>query len=860
MRRKHSSAANTLGPVPSTELLHDLRTATNHIIGYSEMLVEQAEAEGQSSFMPDLQNIHVAGHRLLTLVDDREPSRKEVPRSNRPRRAFRTNVQRPAQPGGGMTAQTAAGATQSWILVVDDNEMNCDLLSRPLKQQGYGVVSAASGAQALDVMRARAFDLVLLDVLMPDMNGYAVLQQLKADETLRHVPVIMVSALNKLDIVVRCIELGAEDYLAKPFNPILLKARISASLEKKHARDRDIIERRLAEQVLAALVEASDDANVSWTLDGVITTWNRGAEKMYGYTAAEVVGRPMAILLPPDHADYEALLINPIKRGELVNQIETVRCHKDGSRIDISLAAAPIRDGSGTVTGGWAIARDITARKQIDRMKSEFISTVSHELRTPLTSIRGALGLVTGGVTGTLPPQAKTMLDIAYKNSELLVRLINDILDIEKIESGKMTFDEQVLELTPLVAQALDANRAYAEQFGVSYLLTTAEPGIKVSGNADRLMQVLNNLLANAAKFSPANGTVEVSVVRRGAMVRVAVVDQGTGIPDEFRSRIFQKFAQADSSDTRQKGGTGLGLSISRAIVEKHGGQIDFMSDPGNGTTFYFDLPLYPEAGQPPYMDMAAAACAHILICEDDHDVALLLSTLLQQEDCVTDIAYDTAQAKELLGRQQYDGMTLDLKFGDEDGIAFIRELCGHEQTRALAIIVVSVRAREAREELHGNTMGVIDWIEKPIDLARLGSAVQRVVQDRKRQGPRILHIEDDPDIVAVVAHLLRNVATMSSAPGVREAHRTLEHESVDLVILDLRLSAGSGMELLPLLSRRGIPVVIFSAYTIPTEAAAQASAALVKASTSNQSLFATITAILKGTTRRTEVSPQDVA
>ncbi len=259
----------------------------------------------------------------------------------------------------------------------------------------------------------------------------------------------------------------------------------------------------------------SDDATISWTWDGVITTWNRGAEKMYGYTAAEIVGRPMAILLTPDHAGYEALVLNPIARGERVNQIETVRLHKDGRASDMSLVASPIRDASNTITGGWAIARDIAECKQIDRMKSEFISTVSHELRTPLTSIRGALGLVTGGVTGTMSPQAQTMLDIAYKNSERLVRLINNILDIEKIEAGKMTVHEQVVELTPLVEQALEANQSYAKRFGVSYVLSHVELGVQVNGNAARLLQVLTNLLANAAKFSQANGTVEVSVVRR---------------------------------------------------------------------------------------------------------------------------------------------------------------------------------------------------------------------------------------------------------------------------------------------------------------------------------------------------------
>ena len=166
-----------------------------------------------------------------------------------------------------------------------------------------------------------------------------------------------------------------------------------------------------------------------------------------------------------------------------------------------------------------------------------------------------------------------------------------------------MTFDQQLLELTPIIEHSLEANRGYGEKFGVSYLLTHTEQGIFVTGNVDRLMQVLNNLLSNAAKFSLPGGTVDVSVAVQGDRVRVAVTDRGTGIPDEFRGRIFQKFAQADSSDSRQKGGTGLGLSISRAIVEKHGGRLDFTSEAGIGTTFYFDLPLCPPVARPSSAD-----------------------------------------------------------------------------------------------------------------------------------------------------------------------------------------------------------------------------------------------------------------
>jgi signal transduction histidine kinase len=259
------------------------------------------------------------------------------------------------------------------------------------------------------------------------------------------------------------------------------------------------------------------------------------------------------------------------------------------------------RDFEARIVGSGAdealcIVRDITERKKVDQMKNEFISTVSHELRTPLTSIRGSLGLLSGGVAGALPARARAMLDIAYNNSERLVRLINDILDIEKIESGQLDFVARPLELLPLLEQAIDANCAFGAQFDVTFKLEPAVSGIWVNADADRLMQVITNLLSNAARFSPHGQAVTITVTRHSGLIHVAVSDHGPGIPEEFRGRIFQKFAQADSSDTRQRGGTGLGLSISKAIVERLGGEIGFEAGSAIGATFFFDLPEYPIA------------------------------------------------------------------------------------------------------------------------------------------------------------------------------------------------------------------------------------------------------------------------
>ena len=237
------------------------------------------------------------------------------------------------------------------------------------------------------------------------------------------------------------------------------------------------------------------------------------------------------------------------------------------------------------------VGEDISERKKIDRLKNEFISTVSHELRTPLTSISGSLGLLSGGAAGELSDKARQLIEIAGSNSDRLVRLINDILDVEKIEAGRMDFHLQAMAVMPIIEAALAANQPYGERHGVRFQVTDALPDIMVYVDVDRFDQIFANLLSNAAKFSPRDGVVDVSVSRRDGMIRIAISDDGPGIPSEFQDRIFEKFTQVDTSDARHTTGSGLGLSIAKAIAEKMNGLIAFESEPGRGCTFYLDLP-----------------------------------------------------------------------------------------------------------------------------------------------------------------------------------------------------------------------------------------------------------------------------
>lgn len=369
----------------------------------------------------------------------------------------------------------------------------------------------------------------------------------------------------------------------------LIDANLSLE-ERVRQRTEDI---RKSESQAQTVLDTVVDGIITIDERGLIETVNSGAEKMFGYRKEAITGKNISILMPtPYREKHDAFIRRYLQTGQrkvIGGSHEVTGQRKDGTTFPMLISVGEtIVEGQRKFTG---VARDITELKKVDEMKSEFISVVSHELRTPLTSIRGSLGLIDGGVTGVLPEKAKEMVTIAVRNSDRLIRLINDILDIEKIESGKTSLQIAPLELMPLIRQNIESNQGYAEKYNVEFVIKESLPDCRVNADRDALSQIITNLLSNAAKFSPENGTVEIGVTGNGGRIRVAVKDQGSGIPEEFQKKIFEKFAQSDSSDTRQKGGTGLGLSITRALLEKMDGTISFETAAGSGTVFFFELP-----------------------------------------------------------------------------------------------------------------------------------------------------------------------------------------------------------------------------------------------------------------------------
>ena len=348
-----------------------------------------------------------------------------------------------------------------------------------------------------------------------------------------------------------------------------------------------------SQQKLALHVQQTPLAVIEWSTGFKVSNWNPAAERIFGYKKSEAMGRHAADIIVPATARaavdevWHSLLE---RKGGLHSTNENIT--KDGRTITCEWFNTPLINEQNEVVGIASLAQDISERVKIESVQSDFISTVSHELRTPLTSIRGAIGLLSNGVLEPNTEEYKHVLEIADNNSERLLLIINDILDIQKIESGKMEFNFQPVALRPFLEDALEANQAYAEQYQVKYHLDNGPQNPIVRADPNRLMQVMNNLLSNAAKFSRPRQEVEIGLLVHDGMAQISVQDHGAGIAEDFVDHIFERFTQGDSSNTRQSGGTGLGLSIVKNIVEYHQGTVSFESKPGRGTRFFVDLPL----------------------------------------------------------------------------------------------------------------------------------------------------------------------------------------------------------------------------------------------------------------------------
>ena len=467
-------------------------------------------------------------------------------------------------------------------------------------------------------------------------------------------------------------------------------------------------------------LRAVDDGILGFDADGTIMLANQAACSLLHLEEGALVGHRVFEVLTLGPGDPLLLEISETvgRRETFTTPHEEVR-RRDGTTFLVQLSVTPVLDDRSPLALVAAF-RDVTDRREIDRMKDEFVSVVSHELRTPLTSIRGSLGLLAGGAVGELPEGGRRMVDIAVENTDRLIRLINDILDIERIESGTVVLHKERCDVAALVAEALRVVMPLADAATVDLGLAKVE-GV-VWADADRIVQTLTNLLSNAVKFSPVGGVVTLSASRDGGDILFRVVDEGRGIPTDQLESIFQRFQQVDASDSRQKGGTGLGLAICRSLVEQHGGRIWAESEPGQGATFSFTLPALDTSAA----DSPDADGPLVLVCDDDPSLLEVGRVLLTTHGYRVTTARSGAEAVAKAAAEHPAVIVLDLFMPTMDGWHTVEALKASPDTAAIPVLVLSVLDPDDGAGLADR---VEKWLTKPIeDGDALIGAVEQLV------------------------------------------------------------------------------------------------------------------------------------
>lgn len=536
---------------------------------------------------------------------------------------------------------------------------------------------------------------------------------------------------------------------------------------------------------------------------------NKGAVKSMEYSFDELMEIRAFDIKPEISESKFKEMVQPLIRGEKdALQFETVHRTKSGQDIPVAISLQLIRT-NGDEGRFVAIVHDITERRKAENLKKEFVSTVSHELRTPLTSIKGSLALVLSKVQKQklLPEKLEKMLSLAERNSTRLSLLINDILDLEKIESGKMLFDLKQESINQVAQRAVEDNKGYAKNHDVSIRLLPAAEQVNVDIDAHRIFQVFSNLISNAIKFSEAGSEVVVQIKSIDDKVKISVIDKGRGISEEFKKSIFQKFTQADSSDSREKGGTGLGLSISHAIIEAHKGTIGFESEIGVGTEFFFILNQSQNIEVEEIDDTLANGT--VLICEDNKDIAAVYQQFLYDKKYNSVVVDSVEDARAAIASTDFNLMILDLKLKESNGIELLKD---KDIAKALANIPVVVISGNIPNNLFSNKdirLKVMDWSEKPINMERLAKNIDKI--EGNFNNPIILHVEDDPDLLQLTSMLLESWTEYHSVTSLVEARQVLKELTPNLVLLDLGLKDGSGKDLIPQLKEQNIPIIVFT-------------------------------------------------
>lgn len=574
------------------------------------------------------------------------------------------------------------------------------------------------------------------------------------DEAMVSVPVIATNAVNGMLAVVRRHALDADEEwqlstLADQAAIALQNARLFEieSAETKRLRDATEIARRH----LASIVESSDDAIISKDLNGIIQSWNEGASRLFGYSADEVIGQSITILLPPDRLSEESLIIARICNGDPVDHFETVRRRKDGSLIDVSLTISPIKNQEGQVIGASKIARDITERKKTEaerdqllkrehearaeaetanRLKDEFLATLSHELRNPLNAVVGYAEILLRSEETRQHPLVAKAAETIRRNAVAQTRLVSDLLDLSRMQMGKLSLEFQPVLLSTILTDAIDTVRDEASAKGL-VLEVDLESDAVVEGDPIRLGQIAWNLLNNAVKFTPANGKVRLELRRTANAAEFRVTDTGQGIAEEFLPHVFEIFRQGDASSVRRQGGLGIGLALVKQLAELHHGTVKVDSAGlGQGATFTVTVPLYEIAegfvNPKPSASRELLKGKSILIVDDSRDTIDMLTKLLTLEGARVESASSGKEALQIAGLSSFDLIISDISMPEMDGYQLLKQIRQRTSGGNLPALALTGYAR-SHDVTRARAEGFADHLTKPIDINRFLRTVQRL-------------------------------------------------------------------------------------------------------------------------------------
>jgi len=660
-------------------------------------------------------------------------------------------------------------SARTTILNVDDHEAGRYARSRALRNAGFEVLEASSGAEALQLVNSQRPALVLLDINLPDMTGYEVCRQIKAASVTSGILVLHVSAtFVKGSDQKRGLEGGADGYLAEPVDPDVLVATVNAYLRLRSTEEA----LRESEERFRAAFEDAPIGMALVNFDHKVFRANKALSEILGCAPEELSGLSIDELGLPEEAEKSSMPLTQLFTGETDGYQLERRCRsKKRDVIWINLIGRAVRDSNGKILYGLVMAENISERKRSEeqrerllaaeqkarsdaeaanRAKDQFLATVSHELRTPLGAILGWARILRNQTSD--PKTTARGLEAIERNATAQAQLIEDILDVSRIISGKLRLLPQNVELTAVVRAAVDSIKPAVEARRIRLETKLNSPAVTVRGDPSRLQQVIWNLLSNAVKFSPEGGKVQLGLELAGPHhVEVTVVDAGHGIPAAFLPHMFEPFRQADASTTRRYGGLGLGLSIVKQLVELHGGTIEAVSEgEGKGATLKLRLPVHAQDAEAetvpqdpettrkrsrPELPIKLPRLLEgikVLVVDDELDARDLLDFILQKAGATVELAASTAEALELLGVSQPDLLVADIGMPGEDGYELIRRVRASSQAFALLPAMALTAYARAEERAQAFSAGFQFHMTKPVEPAELIATIARMLEEAR--------------------------------------------------------------------------------------------------------------------------------